>query len=223
MQCLAHLLDVYKQDNQYLNEMSVIIPNLKVSKAKEDELIRFANNKVEKLTGNVKYPLPFPELDDVSALIEPYTHALVKSINGTKADTKHKLDLREDLQDALTYLAWECSKRAKRDRTMFLESGFAIKENGNGLGLLEAPAKLKAKEGADDNSILLKWKAMPKADAFIVQNSENGEDWKDLGFPTSSHFLASKLKRGKEYFFRIAAITPAGKSLWSDAVARIVV
>lgn len=204
--------------------VTVIIPVHRFNEITDTDLTSYAQNKVEKLDGNAKYPAPFPELAVVSTLIAPYSHAVAKAIDGNKADTQLKEDLRDQLERALTYLAWACSVRSVLNIEMFLESGFDYRKRGNPIEKL-APTALAAYEGNEDSSILVTWSKTAAA-SYVVQITENVSSeasWKDVGFPTASEYLVRNLVKGKQYWFRVAAVYAAGLSDWSDPATRIAV
>ena len=205
--------------------MSIIVAKLALDDFGDHELVDYAKDKVIRLTGNPKYSEPFVQRDEVSGIIPHYEDALVAAVNGGKADTQAKNDLRESLEDALTYLANECSYRARKDKTMFLSSGFDIRSSGSAQGLRPKPTGLEAEEGMEDASIALDWNPDPKADSYVVQmttNIGNANSWVGIGFPTAAHFVATGLTKGQQVWFRVAAVNPAGVSDWSDPANRYV-
>jgi len=205
--------------------VTLITPVQRFNEITDTGLIIYAQDKVDRISASSKYPAAFPLKDAVAVTIPLYTHALAKAVNGSKADTQIKNDLRDRLERELTFLGWMCSILSITDLGMFLESGFDYRRKGETVEKF-APTGLEATEGDEDSSILVSFDSMEGANSYVVQmtdNINNEASFKDVGFPTASEFLVTGLIKGKQYWFRVAAVYAAGLSDWSDPATRIAV
>lgn len=206
--------------------MSVILLNLGLNRLEDDQLDGYAQDKVDKITGNPAFPGGpggFPELDTVVVKLGVYRTALAKADDGSKADTLAKNIARTELEEAITLLAFKVRELVAGDVPLFLSTGFDIKSKGAPVGLAEAPAGLEAREGPFSGSIALNWNTQPEARTFVVEmttNISNPGSWTHIAVVTRSGFTVEALVSGTQYWFRVAAVNAVGQGPYSDPATK---
>jgi Fibronectin type III domain len=91
-------------------------------------------------------------------------------------------------------------------------------------GDLEAPEGLSATVGDRDGEIDLQWNKVSRAYSYTIERSTDpptAESWKHQAVSTRSSATVDGLTSGTKYWFRDAAVSPAGQSAWSNPVAKI--
>ena len=82
------------------------------------------------------------------------------------------------------------------------------------------PEYLSAARGDTIGEINLHWDPVEGAKYYIIQASSGKNKWKEIDIISRSIYTASHLKSGKEYSFRIAAVSSGGQGEWSKEVAK---
>lgn len=86
---------------------------------------------------------------------------------------------------------------------------------------------LHAVSGDNEGEIDLIWQPVKNAASYVIQVSQfqnnkiSKDKWKHADIVTRSKYTIAGLKSGKQYKFRIAAITSIGQHSWSDPVSQI--
>lgn len=205
--------------------MKPIIPSLGLSRLRDTELDEYAQEKVDKLTGNANYPPAgaFPELSEVQFALDVYRIALAKADDGTKADVENKNVKRALLEDALAVLALRCSQIAAGNLVVFLTSGFEARSQGDSVGVLPAPANFKLAEGTAAGTLKASWKKLLGARTYVLQLTQtpnNENSWLTIapdkgGLVTKARTVILDLLHGKRYWLRVAGINGAGVGAYS--------
>lgn len=203
--------------------MKTLIAKLELSKKTDLELAEYAQDKITKITGNPSFPTPNPQLSAIQTKLNEYMAAIVQADEGTKADTQHKNDLRADLEDMLRELAQYCITASNGNASKFLSSGFDLKGEKTPVGILPAPENLILSDGEQPGEIKLDWNPVKKAKSYVVQINEDimsEAGWSDKGVCSKSSFIADGLTRGKQYWFRVIAVSAAGMGGFSQPATR---
>lgn len=90
-------------------------------------------------------------------------------------------------------------------------------------GLLKAPNFIAAAKGDMDGEINIKWEPVKGAASYVVQqcnDSNVNSKWENVDIIGKSSCTISKLKSGKKYRFRVAAVNKNGQSRWSKTVKK---
>ena len=90
------------------------------SDVKDNDLVNIAQKIVDKMTNNLNYTAPQPDLSTVQGAILAYSAALVKCKDGNKEDTANKNALRFELENALDVLTFIISRALMHDGTLAL-------------------------------------------------------------------------------------------------------
>jgi len=208
-----------------------ILPVLHTSVLSDDELDTYAQEKIDKLTGNPNYPdmASFPEEQAMAEALTAYRNALAAADDGNSVDTEDKNVKRELLEDSLLTLAIRCGQIAAGDLVKFHSSGFETRKPAEPIGKPDKPEEVEATDGTLAGSIQLTWKPVDGAVVYFAEMTEspqNAATWQLVhpeknGASTKSETLVGALTSGKRYWFRIAGFNAAGLGAWSDAATRI--
>ncbi|MDD3322818.1 MAG: hypothetical protein PHS59_15375 [Paludibacter sp.] len=130
----------------------------------------------------------------------------------------------EDTADGVfRNLAAYVDRIAVGDETSILSSGFHISKQP---ASIQKP-DIDAQDGDNSGSVWLVARAVDKAGAYLWQYAkdtlpENEADWMDAGISTQSYYELTGLNVACKYFFRVAAITPTGKTDFTSPVMKVV-
>ncbi len=92
--------------------------------------------------------------------------------------------------------------------------------NGNTNNEQGGPEYFSATAGDSNGEINLHWDPVAGAKYYIIQASRGKDKWKEIDIINKSIYTASQLKSGKQYSFRVAAVSSEGQGKWSEAVAK---
>lgn len=87
----------------------------------------------------------------------------------------------------------------------------------------ESSFTLAAASGDMDGEINLLWEPVSWARSYVIQKSMDTKSpsrWIQEDIITKSSYTVSKLKSGKKYWFRAAAIGSNGQGPWSEPVQK---
>jgi len=86
---------------------------------------------------------------------------------------------------------------------------------------LLAPNFIAATKGDLDGEVDITWEPVKGAYTYIIQkrNEKNrNAKWEQVDIIDRSSYTISKLKSGKKYRFRVAAVNSKGQGPWSETV-----
>jgi hypothetical protein len=86
---------------------------------------------------------------------------------------------------------------------------------------LASPENLTATAGDLDGEIDLIWEPVEKANSYIIQCSRSDKgpgEWIQEDVVSKSSHTVSRLKSGRNYWFRVAAAGSKGQGLWCKPV-----
>ncbi len=86
-----------------------------------------------------------------------------------------------------------------------------------------SPIFLTATSGDTEGEIDLTWEPAKGASTYLVQKSSdsgNPVKWINEDIAAKSSYTVTKLKSGRKYWFRVAAVKPKGQSIWSNHVQK---
>jgi len=154
-------------------ETVVIIPNLGLHDIEDAQLGEFAQDKINKINalggGSVMAAI-VPSTGTVSDKNVAYEAALVKSDDGTRADTQTKNDRRDELEVLLNAQAIDAARLANGNLSLYLSTGYKAKDTkGTPTGPLPAVTGVLLDYGDSAGELKIKWDAMPDAQNFSVQ------------------------------------------------------
>lgn len=92
--------------------------------------------------------------------------------------------------------------------------------------LLPPPISIYATTGDLNGEIDLVWEPVKGASNYIIQYSpgtQKQSSWRYLDVVTKSSHTLTNLKHGKNYKFRVAAVSSKGQGTWSKPVIKKVI
>ena len=137
------------------------------SNLKDNDLVNYAQSIFNKLTANSSFSSPQPTLQVLQGFITAYSTALVKAIDGNKADTANKNATRLSLESALSMLDNYVNLTANYDLVKLESSGFTISKLPESVGILDAP-NLKIDYGNNPGEVNYEITSTPNASGYII-------------------------------------------------------
>ena len=177
----------------------------------DNALTNYAQNIVSNMTTNPFYVDPKPTLASIQGLITLYSAALLKSLDGNKADTANKNATRAHLEDGLSSLGNYVNLTAANDLVQLESSGFHISKVPTPVGILEAPI-LQMTFGNNPGEVGYNISSDPKASDYVILYTTlpapvNDADWHSK-LVSSSKGILTQLDHKKDYIFKAAATSP---------------
>lgn len=114
---------------------------------------------------------------------------------------------------------------ANGDEAKIVSAGFDVKKAAEPIGLLPAPKKVLALEGANDGDITVTWDRVVGAKSYIVEISfdiTSAENWSYQATVTKAKCFIGGLDSGTRIWTRVAAINAAGQGAYSDPATKTV-
>jgi hypothetical protein len=209
--------------------MAIIIPKLGLDRLSDSELVTYTEEKILKLTGNIPFALVKPTVAELQTALNEYVDALGKASDGRLADTDLKNLKRATLREKLTLQANNCSTIAAGNTTLFLTSGYEIKDTaGQPVGELSATSEIIFRDyGKNAGQLVPDWKPVGNARGYTAQvytdvTSPDGTVVKEVTV-TGSKAEIDGLPRGTSVWVRVRAIGGSkGVGPWSDPANKIV-
>ena len=184
------------------------------------KLIEKVKDIIAKVTANAAvYVTPNPTtvtLDGLVKALEISYQAALKG--GTDKKFQMNLDkkaLKDNMAGLLGYI--QTTSGGDPDKINLVAD---VKKKPSPKGLLPAPTNVRGVYGKHDGEIIFRWDGVTGRGMYTMQFTDTpGDDskWTDAGFTGKRNYTASGLTSGKQYGFRIATISTAGISGWSDA------
>lgn len=190
-----------------------------------EEKVGFAKQFVSSLTGNKDFPTPTPPLKDVTATITATETALGELKNARKVvSSKMSIldDKVSDLDAVLNQLGAYVENIAKGNETLIKSAGLSVRAQATKTGIPAAPDNLAAL-AVNEAEMTLAWTGVSGAKSYIVQITKDpsgANGWDFAGVSTKSKMVVPNLISGTKYWFRVAAVSPAGQGPWSDPATK---
>ncbi len=186
--------------------MSTIIPKLGLHDIIDAKLPEYAKDKVVKVLANSAFASVAPSPAELAGKITEYEEALVKSDDGTKAETSAKNDARRALEEMLTLQAQNCAEIAAGNLTLYLRTGYEAKDvEGTPVGILEAVTGFLLAYGDNAGELKANWKVLEHADNYTLQF------YRDPANPDGSVIKQEVVKKSKA----ITSGLPGGEIVWA--------
>lgn len=191
------------------------------------EKVEKAHLIVKALTGNSSFTTPQPALATVTTAANDLATAFsdaqaAKQTAVTKTSIMH--DKESALEGLLRQLAAYVESVAGDDESMILSAGIDVKAAGAQAPTAEAPLSLGATEGDHDGEIDLSWNPVKGAKSYVIERSADpptASSWVHETVSSKSSVSVGGLVSGTRYWFRVAAVTSAGQSGFSDPATKI--
>jgi hypothetical protein len=175
------------------------------------EKITFGRNVHTMMTGNVNYPTPDVPLADIKAKTDLLEEQMVAASHGGPPETALLHQTAKEWDDMMRDEARYVDRIAKGNEAMIRGAGFNVSQQPNPYVRPEFSAKI----GEQPGTARLRRQAVQGAKSYIWQLSKNvlpvGEDgWSNAKVTTKATALIDGLDTLTIYWFRVAAVTPAG-------------
>lgn len=196
-----------------------------VSRLTANALVAKALFVETKMTGNANFTTPVPAIATITAARGALETAIVAAMDGGK--TAH-LDKRMK-EAALVLLLIEeaayVTSVSGGDEAKIISSGFDVRKTAEPIGILDAPANLRATMTEFPGQAKLRWNFVYGAYTYLVYRKPDGapeSDWTLVGVVTHANYLDEDLKTGSFYWFKVVAVGAAGPSPASDPAKTLV-
>lgn len=170
------------------------------------------------------FPNPEPAVVEVEAATKSLSDAI--GSENSAAITALRAKYRDELIVVLKKLAVYVALKADGDVVMLAASGFDLRKKASRTGELPGmPVDFMVKHTGISGEVRGRCKPVPNASSYEVESSLSPDGpWTRGGIFTSSQKLMfTGLTRGKDYFFRVRAITAPGSGAWSDIASIMVI
>lgn len=192
------------------------------------EKVARAQQLVAALTGNVNFPSPHPPLAQVTAAIDELETA-ANAVQAARQEAKARTaaqNAREDaLDQILAQLVAHVESVAGSNQELIMGAGLDVRAAPSSSAATHAaPPSLTATVGEHDGEIDLSWDAVRGARSYVVERSPDppaDSTYSHAAVSTRSSTTIEGLTSGTRYWFRVAAVTTAGQSAWSNPAAKI--
>ncbi|MBI4947437.1 MAG: hypothetical protein HY840_13675 [Bacteroidetes bacterium] len=147
-----------------------IIAKLGLRSISDAGLGDYAQDKIDKINAAPAFAAVDPSTATLQTKTDEYESALVKSDNGTVADTALKDQRRAELENLLTIQAQNCAVIANGDLPLYLTTGYGARDTkGSPTGHLPAVTGLNLFYGNSPAELEASWDVMEDAQNFTVQ------------------------------------------------------
>lgn len=191
------------------------------------EIIDLGRRIVRALTGNPAFPNPQPSLATLTAGIDDLETAL-GNLDRSKQEVATNLSIRDDKQAAAVALLRQSAAFVEAlggdDDSVILSAGMEVRSAASPSQAPAAPGDLSTSEGDHEGEIDLHWNKSKGGKSYEIQRSldpPTATSWQHAAVSAKSSATISGLISGTRYWFRVAAITSAGQSGWSDPATKI--
>ncbi len=192
--------------------------NLSVS-----EKIQRARLIVGNLVKNEHFPSPNPGIGQITEVVNMLEAAYHAASDGSKTQ-QAIMDERETvLNELMANLALYVQNQSEGHEEKIRSTGFDVQADRTSIGELERPENLRAQISEHTGEIMLDWKNLHGAKAYIVEKSDDGSNgWAICGHCTASRMTITGLPAASYVWFRVAGVGAAGQSPWSDPVKGLI-
>jgi FtsP/CotA-like multicopper oxidase with cupredoxin domain len=182
---------------------------------------------VKALTGNPAFPNPQPALSVLTAVTDELETAYAKSQADRQtsiASTTVTHDKNAAFEIAFRKAGAFVESIAAADPASILSAGMAVSGTRGPAHAAAAPTGLTASEGDHDGTLDLSHDRVPNGKSYVYEQSPDpptATSWVHAAVSTKSSVTISGLVSGTRYWFRVAAVTSAGQTGWSDPATKI--
>lgn len=176
------------------------------------------NYVVAKMTGNLAFATPSPDLATVTAASTALENALEAAKSRASEAIAAKNEAARTLRALLTDLARYVNSVAEGDSAIALSSGFEAALPPAPI-VLAAPAELRARMSAYAGAIDLSWARVRGSRLYEVQMTATPDveaSWQTVGTTTRRRFVKTDLPANVLYAFRVFATGALGEGPMSE-------
>ena len=186
-----------------------------------EELVSYSNNVVTQMTGNPNFPSPDPDLAYISAVADVLQITCMEALNGGKLQTVRKQIAFEELKKAMRLLGTYIELISKGDAGKIMSAGVQVHKKKEKVGILTSPLGLSTRVSDYSGTIELRWKRVEKNKGYTVYMCSGDPSlpdavWTPIAMTTKSKCSITDLEPGTFYWFKVATLSAAGTSGFSD-------
>jgi fibronectin type III domain protein len=191
------------------------------------EIVDLGRRVVRALTGNTAFPSPHPPLATLTAGLDGLETAN-NDLEASRQETAKNLQIRDDKQVSIVALLRQSAafveSVAGDDESVILSAGMDVRSAPSfQTQPAGAPGNLSGSQSDHEGEIDLHWDTV-KGASYEIQRSADpatATSWQHAAVSVKSSVTISGLVSGTRYWFRVAAVTSAGQSGWSDPATKI--
>lgn len=192
------------------------------------EKIRKARQVLAQLMGNPNFPTVAAlsaELTAATSTLESGYDAAIEARSAAAAKTAALNTVERAFDGSFTRLGSHIEDTSQGDEAKIKSAGLDVRTDARPVGELPAPHGLTVSVGDDEGELDLHWDRVKGAASYTIETTPDPAQvsgWQQAGVVTKSSHTLAGLTSGHKVSVRVAAIGAAGKSPWSDPVAKIV-
>lgn len=177
-----------------------------------------SRNKVTKITGNPRFPVPTPSMADVTIAIDELEVAYMEALNRDKEKKAIMRIKRKALKDKIVKLADYIQTESGGDEEAILSSGYGVKKLPAPIPVPETPQTVKVNPAKHEGELEIVFKPVKGAKAYALRMYTGSMDEQpvNIGACLKGRFVARNLNSLTRYWFEVIALNPSGASGWSD-------
>jgi hypothetical protein len=183
------------------------------------DLIERVKEIIGKVTANIAiYATPNPTVIVLTGLVSDLETSYQAALKGG-TDKKFQMNLdKKALKDNMTGLLGYIQTTSGGDPDKINLVAY-VKKKASPKGVLPQPGNVRSDYGVHDGEIIFRWDGVKGRTMYSIQFTDTpGDDskWTDAGFTGKTKYTVEGLVSGKQYGLRVATISAAGISGWSD-------
>lgn len=200
---------------------------LNLSRATVLEVITKAGTIISKMTGNVTFPAPMPELNSIQLQIDVVNNKVIEQKDAFKTYQQKTVELdneKDNLIGILEAVGNYVDKNADGDVAKILSAGFDVKKAPTPPGLLPAPQNVLAEQGANSGDIIAIWKSVKGAKSYVVDITFDISDeaqWTYQATVTKAKCFIAGIDSGTRIWVRVSAVNAVGPGAYSDPATKV--
>ena len=186
--------------------------------------IQYGYSVGQALDGNPNYPNLGPLVTRLRASTDKLS-ASYTDAQTARQIAKSKTSLQDDDAAAFDTLMAEVARAVQTDsggdKAKIESAGFSVRAEHTPPSPLPAPTDLQAVASEFAGSADLSWQLDRDARSFQIERADDAAElvFRQIATATKKSASVNSMVSGKKYWFRVAAVGPAGLGPWSDPVA----
>ena len=198
-------------------------PVLNTSKLPASGVITKAGGIVEQMGLHVStFATPNPPLSaitDQAGKLQTKIDKQKAALSAYKEATEDVQAERDKLEEFLEQERFYVEVTADGDKVKILASGYDLRKDPVAAGILPAPTNVLTKEGSSDGELVVKWKKVKGAGAYVVEISYDISDaanWSSYATVVTCKCYITGIESGTRVYARVAAVNGKGQGGYSD-------
>ncbi len=173
---------------------------------------------MEKLTGNIYFPVTVPSVAEIQALITDLGNTITEIEGGDLSRIPHRDTLMLTAENMIRKLSYDIQNQSAGDAEKIKSSGFEVRKGKGATQPVGDPVNFRAKE-MGGGKVKLKWKRFSNSNMNFLEITDNPVtgNWTPIGKTRKSSFIAEGLIPGQVYFFRMHGSNNLGDGNYSEA------